>query len=152
MSVTDMQKKRGRGRPPKPGGLAEMRADFDKVLSQTEPEVLQRGRDIFGDGSTNDMIGNAVQLAAETLSRDRGQMLKQARPARSRKAPDAERARILARAERLAALPMLITERPGKSASDVARILQAKGFFSDVAHRTLREDIAKLKKLAGPVN
>ncbi len=144
--------KRGRGRPPKPGGLAEMRVDFDRLLSTVPPETLQHGRDHFGDGSTNDIIGNRVQLAAETLSRDRAEMLDQARPARSRKAPDAERARILARVERLAALPALIAERPGKSACRIAEILQEKGHFLDVKFNTLRQDIGFIKKLTDSVN
>ncbi|MDO9278297.1 MAG: hypothetical protein Q7U05_07025 [Polaromonas sp.] len=148
--MAGIAEKRGRGRPPKSGSLAEMRADFDRLLSQTNPDVLNRGRGIFGDASKNDITGNPAQ-DAETLSRDRAQMLKAARPARARKRPEAERQAILARAERLAALTEVIRLWPHKSASNIAEILHSRKQFEDKALRTLRQDIAEVRKLAVPV-
>lgn len=141
--MTSGPAKRGRGRPPKPGGAL---AALDRLLQEADPQILALYRELFGDGSKNDLVGDPVQ-AAETLSRDRAEILRLARPARSRKAPAAERERILARAERIAALPALIAERPGKTAAAIAQALQRKGLCKGVALDTLRKDIARLQKV-----
>lgn len=146
--MTDTPKGRVRGRPPKEGGFIALTRELDQILRalpDTTRAALAGRRAVH-----NKMLEDPAQVA-ETLRRDRASILESFRPARSRKRTEEERAAIQKRSARLSELPELIAAWPAKSASYIAKTLQGRGFFTDIATGTLRKDIATLRNLAGPV-
>ena len=139
--------KRGKGRPSKDGEPSAI-AMLDSLLKGAGAAWLERAQGICGNCSTNDLTGNPAQ-AAETLRRDRQQMLRILRPTRARKPSQRLKESIEARVVRMKELQTKVDKiTSGQSSSTIAGILQRRGMFTDVKFGTLRKDIAHLKKLA----
>jgi len=90
----------------------------------------------------------------ELISRERAERLDDLRPARGRKLSDDQRQRMKNKADRIAELQFeLQSINPTHSASNAAALLKKKALFSVVSERTLRGDIAEIRKqLAGAIN
>ena len=134
METSANKKARGRGRPPTPGSLADIiqKAGSPKFSS----EELAINQDVTGWSYVDELI-----------SYERAERLDALRPARARKLSDEQRQRMKNKLDRELVLKTeLLKINSALSASSAAALLKKNGKFPSTSARTLRADIAKVKK------
>lgn len=133
------------GRPPKPGGMCEALRGMDDAIA-AHPELMEAARELFGGTSAADLVGNTPE--AEVTEWRRLELQEDAVPNRqvaASKARDANKGSAT-RTQRREAISHHIKKWSGRSGSWVAGRLVLMDEFKHVSVRTLRDDVAALRR------